>query len=79
MTTTHSANQGKNYRTDADSTLQIALEQAKGRLSEAEKALQEKAEYAVSATGRQVGRHPWTALAVAGSIGIAVGLLLTRR
>lgn len=78
MIATHLATQGKNSGT-TDSALQTALAQAKGQLSEAEKVLQEKAEYAVAATERRVGRHPWTSIAVAGSIGIVVGLLLKRR
>lgn len=79
MTVTHPVAQGKNSGTDADSALQIALERVKAQLSEAENMLQEKAGHAVAARGRQVSRHPWASLAVAGSIGIAVGLLLKRR
>jgi ElaB/YqjD/DUF883 family membrane-anchored ribosome-binding protein len=64
---------------EADSVLQTALDQAKGKISQVEKVMQEQAEYAADETGRYVKRHPWTALAVAGSIGVVVGLLLTRR
>lgn len=64
---------------DPESVLQGALDQAKGQLSQAEKAIQEKAEYATAATERYVNGHPWTSLAVAGSIGVVIGLLLTRR
>lgn len=61
------------------SVLQVALDEAKGQLSQAEKAVREKSGYAVAETEKYVGGHPWTALAVAGSIGIVIGLLLTRR
>lgn len=64
---------------DTESVLQGALDQAKGQLTQVEKTIQEKAEYATAATERYVGGHPWTSLAVAGSIGVVIGLLLTRR
>lgn len=62
-----------------DSILQDALGQARDQLSQAEKAIREKADYAAIETERYVRRRPWTALAVAGSIGVVVGLLLARR
>ncbi len=63
----------------ADSVLQTALDQAKGKISQAEKVMQERAGYAADETRHYVKHHPWTALAVAGSIGVVLGLLLTRR
>lgn len=64
---------------NSDSILQTALEQAKGQISQAEKAIHDKAEYAAVETERYIRRRPWAALAVAGTVGVLVGLLLTRR
>lgn len=62
-----------------ETPVQRALGQAKEQYAQAEEAVKEKAENVAIATERYVGGHPWTSLAVAGSIGMVIGLLLTRR
>ncbi len=63
---------------NSDSAVQAAIDHAKGRVVQAGQALQEKADQAATVTERYVGAHPWTSLAIAGSIGVVVGLLLNR-
>lgn len=60
---------------NSDSLVQTALDNAKDGVARAEQVLQEKSGQATAA----IGDHPWKALAIAGSIGIVVGLLLNRR
>jgi len=60
---------------NSESVVQTALEQAKTGVQ----VLEDKAYQATEQSERYIGDHPWTALAVAGSIGVVVGLLLNRR
>lgn len=64
---------------DTNSVLQVALGQAKDKLVQAEHAIHQGTDYAAAETERYVASHPWTTLAVAGSIGVLIGLLLGRR
>ncbi len=80
MTTASTSTQGRDHSgNSAASGFQGKLEQAKGRISEVESAIQSRAEEAVATTENYVGSHPWKSLAVAGSIGIVLGLLIGRR
>lgn len=55
------------------------LEQAKEAISDAGDALKERADDAVTSTEKYVGKHPWHSLAIAGGIGLVLGILLSRR
>ncbi|HEY8888512.1 MAG TPA: DUF883 family protein [Gallionella sp.] len=51
---------------------------AKARLNEAEFAMIEKAKFAAKATDEYVHDNPWTAIGVAASVGVVVGMLISR-
>ncbi len=64
---------------DGETSVHGALEQAKQHYAQAEAAVKEKTQNAAMATERYIDMHPWTSLAVAGSIGMVIGILLRRR
>jgi ElaB/YqjD/DUF883 family membrane-anchored ribosome-binding protein len=58
---------------------QDKLDQARDKLSEVQETLAERSGEAMANTEKYVGDHPWKALAVAGTIGIVLGMLIGRR
>jgi ElaB/YqjD/DUF883 family membrane-anchored ribosome-binding protein len=58
--------------------IQENLVAAKARLNEAELAMIEKTKYAAKATDEYVHDNPWTAIGVAASVGVIVGMLIGR-
>jgi ElaB/YqjD/DUF883 family membrane-anchored ribosome-binding protein len=58
--------------------LQTNLDQAKVVLADARSILREKTHHAAVATEEYVITNPWKAIAIAGSVGLIVGLLLRR-
>ena len=58
--------------------IQENLVTAKARLNEAEFAMIEKTKYAAKATDEYVHDNPWTAIGVAASVGVIVGMLIGR-
>lgn len=58
---------------------QKKLETAKVTLADARLAASEKTEQAAAVTEKYVAENPWKALAIMGSVGVIVGLLLSRR
>ena len=55
------------------------LETAKGTLADAQAVAREKAGHAAAATEKYVAENPWKAVAIVGSIGVIVGMLVSRR
>ena len=55
------------------------LETAKGTLADAQGIARDKAGYAAAATEKYVADNPWKAVAIVGSIGVIVGMLVSRR
>lgn len=55
------------------------LKQVKSRIGDTQDAVMAGAADAVKATGDYVKKNPWAAVGVAASIGLVVGLLLSRR
>jgi ElaB/YqjD/DUF883 family membrane-anchored ribosome-binding protein len=55
------------------------LESAKGKLADAQSAAREKAEQAAAVTEKYVAENPWKALAIVGSVGVIIGMLVHRR
>ncbi len=55
------------------------LESAKGKLADAQSAASEKAEQAAAVTEKYVTENPWKALAIVGSVGVIIGMLVHRR
>jgi ElaB/YqjD/DUF883 family membrane-anchored ribosome-binding protein len=55
------------------------LETAKGTLADAQTIARDKAEHAAAATEKYVAENPWKAVAIVGSIGVIVGMLVSRR
>ncbi len=55
------------------------LEVAKGTLADAQSAASEKAKQAAAVTEKYVAEHPWKALAIVGSVGVIIGMLVHRR
>jgi len=58
--------------------IQENLVAAKEHLNEAELAMIEKTKYAAKATDEYVHDNPWTAIGVAASVGVIVGMLIGR-
>lgn len=58
--------------------IQENLVEAKARLNETEFAMIEKTKYAAKATDEYVHDNPWTAIGVAASVGVVVGMLIGR-
>ena len=52
---------------------------AKGKLAEAQSVAGEKAEHAAAVTEKYVTENPWKALAIVGSVGMIIGMLVHRR
>ena len=63
----------------ARARFQRSLEDAKVRMSSAQSVISEKAGEATAVTERYVSENPWKALAIVGSIGVILGLLMSRR
>lgn len=55
------------------------LEAAKGTLSQTQTAVSDKAEQAAAVTEKYVAENPWKSIAMVGSVGIILGMLLHRR
>ena len=55
------------------------LESAKGKLADAQTAAGEKAQQAAAVTEKYVTENPWKALAIVGSVGVIIGMLVHRR
>ena len=55
------------------------LETAKARYSELQDATVQQAKVAAKATDEYVHDNPWTSIAVAGGVGLLVGMLITNR
>ena len=55
------------------------LEAAKGKLADAQTVASEKAEQAAAVTEKYVTENPWKALAIVGSVGVIIGMLVHRR
>ena len=55
------------------------LEIARGTLADAQGIARDKAGHAAAATEKYVADHPWKAVAIVGSIGVIVGMLVSRR
>ena len=58
---------------------QKKLETAKVTLADARLAVNDKAEQAAAVTEKYVTDNPWKALAITGSLGVILGMLLSRR
>lgn len=58
---------------------QKKLETAKVTLADARLAANDKAEQAAAVTEKYVTDNPWKALAITGSLGVILGMLLSRR
>jgi ElaB/YqjD/DUF883 family membrane-anchored ribosome-binding protein len=54
------------------------LEEAKGTLAEVQGIAKDKAGHAAAATEKYVADNPWKAVAIIGSIGVIVGMLVSR-
>jgi ElaB/YqjD/DUF883 family membrane-anchored ribosome-binding protein len=59
--------------------VQARLQEAKTRLIHAEEVLLAKTKAAAKATDEYVHESPWTAIGVAGAVGLLVGLIIGRR
>ena len=55
------------------------LHAAKGRLGDAQSIINHKAEQAAAVTEKYVTDNPWKAIAIVGSIGVILGMLVSRR
>ena len=55
------------------------LETAKGTLADAQAIARDKAGHAAAVTEKYVAENPWKAVAIVGSIGVIVGMLVSRR
>jgi ElaB/YqjD/DUF883 family membrane-anchored ribosome-binding protein len=64
---------------EARAKFEQQLKEAKAQLSNAKDMVSSQARHAADATEHYVGENPWTSLAIAVSIGTAVGLLLRGR
>lgn len=64
---------------DAQRKLKAQLNEARHRLAELEALTREKAREAARATDDYVHDHPWQSAAIAGGVGLVVGLLLASR
>lgn len=74
-----SANSGGSALDDAQRKLKAQLNDARQRLVELEALARDKAKAAARATDNYVHENPWQSLAIAGSVGVVVGLLLGAR
>lgn len=63
----------------ARSKLRESLEQAKLKLSDTQARVATKAEDAAVATKEYVTDNPWKSLAIVGSVGVILGMLMSRR
>ena len=58
---------------------QSNLQEAKAKMSETQLAMKDKASYAANVTQEYVRENPWKAVAIVGSIGMVIGLFMSRR
>jgi ElaB/YqjD/DUF883 family membrane-anchored ribosome-binding protein len=59
--------------------IQESLRVAKDKLARAEEVMLDKTKAAARATDDYVHDHPWSAVGIAGAIGLVVGMLISRR
>ncbi|MEN9763390.1 MAG: hypothetical protein RI906_3216 [Pseudomonadota bacterium] len=71
--------QGGEQLAAARERLEVSLRHARTKLDDAELALAERARETARQTNHYVHEHPWTAISVAASTGILMGMLLARR
>ncbi len=55
------------------------LEVAKGKLIDAQSIVTDKADQAAAVTEKYVAENPWKAIAIVGSVGVIIGMLVSRR
>ena len=55
------------------------LHVAKGKLVDAQHIVNDKAEHAAAVTEKYVVENPWKAVAIVGSLGVIIGMLVSRR
>ena len=55
------------------------LNTAKGKLFDAQSIINDKAEHAAAVTEKYVAENPWKAIAIVGSVGVIIGMLVSRR
>ncbi|MES2354876.1 MAG: DUF883 family protein [Pseudomonadota bacterium] len=63
----------------ARDALQSNLEHAKARLAETRALVNDQTYRATTATQEYIIKNPWRAVAIAGSVGFSIGLLMRRR
>ena len=63
----------------ARARFQDALAQARLRLADAQSHLTDKAQQATDVTQHYVIANPWKSLAIVGSVGVILGILMSRR
>lgn len=73
------ANQAGDRVADLRGRLQESLASAKASLADAQAAVMERTRAVARATDDYVHDNPWTAIGVAGGIGLLLGLLIGRR
>ncbi len=59
--------------------IQESLRVAKDKLARAEEVVIDKTKAAARATDDYVHDHPWSAVGIAGAIGLVIGMLISRR
>lgn len=59
--------------------IQESLRIAKDKLSRAEEVMVDKTKAAARATDDYVHDHPWSAVGIAGAVGLVIGMLISRR
>jgi ElaB/YqjD/DUF883 family membrane-anchored ribosome-binding protein len=59
--------------------IQESLRVAKDKLARAEEVMLDKTKAAARATDDYVHDHPWSAVGIAGAIGLVIGMLISRR
>jgi ElaB/YqjD/DUF883 family membrane-anchored ribosome-binding protein len=55
------------------------LEVAKSKLVDAQSIVTDKADQAAAVTEKYVAENPWKAIAIVGSVGVIIGMLVSRR
>lgn len=73
------ASQSADKIADARTQMQQALLELKPRLANTEAVLRDKTRIAVSKADEYVHHNPWMAMGAAASIGVVIGMLISRR
>lgn len=73
------ANQGGEKLAEVRAKAEESLKVVKARLAEAQEALIVKTKAAAKATDDYVHENPWKAIGIAASIGLVIGVLISRR